>query len=151
MEDYIRDLESNIVLLSAVTAWFIAQFLKVLFFVAKNKKFDIERLVGSGGMPSSHSALVVALCCSTGIVNGISSDIFALSFIFAGIVMYDAAGVRRAAGKQAKFLNELIQEFMSGHAFNDLKFKELLGHTPLEVFAGALLGAVTSYCFYLWY
>ena len=65
--------------------------------------------------------------------------------------MYDAAGVRRAAGKQAKFLNELIHEFMAGHPFNDVKFKELLGHTPLEVFAGALLGVAVAYSYYLWY
>ncbi len=151
MEDYIRDLSANIVLLASLTAWLLAQILKVIFFVIKNRKFDIERLVGAGGMPSSHSALVVALCCSIGIFDGISSNQFALAFIFACVVMYDAAGVRRAAGKQAKFLNELINEFLSGHAFNDLKFKELLGHTPLEVLAGALLGAAVAYGFYLWY
>lgn len=150
MEDYIHDLAANFVLISSLTAWLVAQILKVLFFIIKNKKFDVERLVGAGGMPSSHSALVVSLCCSIGIVDGISSDIFALALIFACIVMYDAAGVRRAAGKQAKFLNELIQEVLAGHTA-DLKFKELLGHTPLEVFAGALLGAFVSYSFYLWY
>lgn len=150
MELYIRDLSNNFVLISALTAWLIAQILKVLFFVIQNRKFDIERLVGSGGMPSSHSALVVSLACSIGIVDGISSDIFALSFIFACVVMYDAAGVRRATGHQAKFLNELIRDVLEGHPF-DLRFKELIGHTPLEVFAGAFLGSIVSYSFYLWY
>lgn len=151
MELYIRDIANNVVFLSAFSAWLIAQIIKVILFLVKHHRFDVERLVGSGGMPSSHSALVVALCCSIGIQEGISSNIFALAFFFAAIVMYDAAGVRRAAGKQAKFLNELIHEFMAGHPFNDVKFKELLGHTPLEVFAGALLGVAVAYSYYLWY
>ncbi|MCI5837231.1 MAG: divergent PAP2 family protein [Veillonellaceae bacterium] len=151
MDLYIRDLSANVVLLAALTAWFIAQLLKVFFVLIKEGYFDLERMVGSGGMPSSHSALVVALCCSIGIYHGISSHLFALSFFFACIVMYDAAGVRRAAGKQARFLNELIEEILTGHKFNDTKFKELLGHTPLEVLAGALLGAGVAYGYYLWY
>lgn len=141
---------ANTVLVVSFTAWLIAQILKVLFFMIKNRKFDIERLVGAGGMPSSHSALVVALCVALAIEEGLGSPLFALAIIFACIVMYDAAGVRRAAGKQAKFLNELIREFLSGHAFNDTKFKELLGHTPLEVLLGAILGGVVAYGFYYW-
>ncbi len=141
---------ANTVLIVSFTAWLIAQVLKVLFFMIKNRKFDIERLVGAGGMPSSHSALVVALCVSLAIEEGLGSPLFALAIIFACIVMYDAAGVRRAAGKQAKFLNELIREFLSGHPFNDTKFKELLGHTPLEVLLGAILGGVVAYGFYYW-
>ncbi len=141
---------ANMVLVVSFSAWLIAQVLKVLFFMIKNRKFDIERLVGAGGMPSSHSALVVALCVSLAIEEGLRSPLFALAIIFACIVMYDAAGVRRAAGKQAKFLNELIREFLSGHAFNDTKFKELLGHTPLEVLLGGILGGVVAYGFYYW-
>lgn len=146
----IDSLFANTVLMVSFLAWLIAQVLKVFFFMMKNHKFDIERLVGAGGMPSSHSALVVALCVSLSIEEGLNSPLVALAIIFACIVMYDAAGVRRAAGKQAKFLNELVREFLSGHAFNDTKFKELLGHTPLEVLLGGILGGLIAYGFYYW-
>ncbi len=130
-------------LLIPTLAWMIAQFLKVLFELIKNKKIDISRLVGSGGMPSSHSALVVSLATLIGIVEGIDSAFFGIATVFALVVMYDAAGVRRAAGKQAKVLNRLFNH-EKGEYCLDEELKEFIGHTPIEVFAGAFLGIVVS-------
>ena len=98
-------------------------------------------------MPSSHTALVVSLATATGIHTGFNSPLFALSVVLASIVMYDAAGVRRAAGKQAKVINKLIVEMEVQHSVRETRLKELLGHTPLEVLAGALLGILIAYAF----
>ena len=134
----------NQLLMSAVTGWVVAQFLKTLIDFALNKNFNAERLVGSGGMPSSHSSLVMALTTSVGKYNGFDSALFAISLIFSFVVMYDAAGIRRAAGKQAEIINYMIEH----HKLPELqKVKELLGHTPLEVFVGAILGIVVGLLF----
>ena len=134
----------NQVLVSAVMGWVVAQFLKTLIDFALNKSFNAERLVGSGGMPSSHSSLVMALTTSVGKYNGFDSALFAISLIFSFVVMYDAAGIRRAAGKQAEIINYMIEH----HKLPELqKVKELLGHTPLEVFVGAILGIVVGLLF----
>lgn len=114
MSFYLHELWGNGVLISSVLAWLIAQIAKIFLFAMTHKKWDIERLVGSGGMPSSHSALVTALSTSIGILDGMNSEIFALACVFAAIVMYDAAGVRRAAGEQARILNTLLDEFDRG-------------------------------------
>lgn len=138
------DIFANPYLQVGLLAWFIAQLIKVLTVLVKYKKFDFRRFVGAGGMPSSHSALVTSMATTIGEIEGYNSLFFAFSVVMALIVMYDAAGVRRAAGKQAKVLNRIIEEMES----NDLKFevrlKELLGHTPVEVFAGAVLGIVIA-------
>ena len=101
----------------------------------------------SGGMPSSHSALVVSMATSIGYANGFNSSIFALSATVALIVMYDAAGVRRAAGKQAAVLNEIVEELQAHRGIREEKLKELLGHTPIEVIAGAALGILIAFIF----
>ncbi len=129
------------VILTALIAWFIAQSIKVIFVCIKHKKIDFRRFIGSGGMPSSHSSTVTALCVAVGLTEGFSSSVFAVSFILALVVMYDAAGVRRAAGQQAKILNKIIEDWgKTNYRETEKKLKELLGHTPVEVFAGALLG-----------
>ena len=129
----------NQLLMSAVTGWVVAQFLKTLIDFALNKNFNAERLVGSGGMPSSHSSLVMALTTSVGKYNGFDSALFAISLIFSFVVMYDAAGIRRAAGKQAEIINYMIEH----HKLPELqKVKELL-----EVFVGAILGIVVGLLF----
>ncbi len=128
----------NEVLTVAILAWFVAQILKVLFVLIKYKKIDFTRFIGSGGMPSSHSAFVTAMSFGVGEKMGYSTELFAVCAIFSLIVMYDASGVRRAAGKQAAVLNKLVTEFDAD--MMEEKLKELLGHTPLEVLAGALLG-----------
>ncbi len=127
-----------------ITTWFVVQLLKVLFELLKYKKLNIKRMVGSGGMPSSHSALVCSLATSVGITEGVNSPLFAITVVLAGIVMYDASGVRRAAGKQAKILNQIIES--EGKNINvQEKLIELLGHTPLEVYVGSAIGIAMSF------
>lgn len=134
----------NTPLLAAVLSWAIAQGTKIILTFIAEKRFDATRLVGTGGMPSSHSALVMALAFGIGKQEGFASPHFAIGLILALVVMYDAAGIRRAAGKQAEILNLLIEK----HQVPDReKLKELLGHTPLEVFAGAILGIAVGLCF----
>ena len=139
------ELFDNKILLCAILGWFIAQFLKVIFVLISEKKFDIRRFVGSGGMPSSHSSFVTSLACSVGLLEGFGSTAFAITLVLAMVVMYDAAGVRRAAGQQAKILNKLVEDWeKKDFTGTEKKLKELLGHTPTEVFAGALLGIVIA-------
>lgn len=135
------DMFKESVILTALIAWFIAQSLKVIFVCIKHNKIDFRRFIGSGGMPSSHSSTVTALCLAVGLTEGFGSAVFAVSFILALVVMYDAAGVRRAAGQQAKILNKIVEDWgKTNYRETEKKLKELLGHTPVEVFAGALLG-----------
>lgn len=123
--------------------WIAVQTFKVVTDLVKNKKFNVTRILGAGGMPSSHSALVTSLTTVVALLEGLDSPLFAVSLIFSGIVMYDAAGVRRAAGKQARVLNQIIAS--EGKNINvQEKLKELLGHTPLEVFVGAIVGVISG-------
>ena len=122
--------------------WFIVQLYKFVYEFLKNKKVDLRRIWGSGGMPSAHSALVCSLSTVVALREGISSSQFAISIILAGIVMYDAAGVRRAAGKQARVLNQIIEN--DGKINVQEKLIELIGHSPKEVFVGALVGIFLS-------
>ncbi len=147
MSAYTQLLYNNIIWVSLL-AWFIAQLLKVVFTLIFNRKFDIRRFIGAGGMPGSHSALVVSLATSIGKLEGYDSSIFAVAITFALIVMYDAAGVRRAAGKQAAVLNDILEQIQTKRSIPEEKLKELLGHTPIEVFAGALLGFIVSQLFF---
>lgn len=141
----------NVVLVSALTAWAIAQVLKTLTAYWKHREFRAERMVGAGGMPSSHTSLVVGLAAAVWFREGLESPLFAIAAVLAGIVMYDAAGVRRAAGKQAKVLNKLVHEMRVEHTVKEARLKELLGHTPLEVLAGAVLGLAVAYGFHRFY
>ncbi len=135
----------NKILLVAVLACLMAQGLKLAIEMLKNGKVKFGYLVTTGGMPSSHSALVGALACGIGQTVGWSSPEFAIACLFAVIVMYDAAGVRQAAGKQAKILNQLLDElFHEDKNFNQERLKELLGHTPFQVLVGLLLGVSVS-------
>ena len=130
---------SNACLWIPIITWFVVQTIKVIVEISKNKKIDIRRWWGSGGMPSSHSAFVCSLATAIGLTEGLDSAVFAMSIAFASVVMYDASGVRRAAGKQAKILNQLIES--EGKNINvQEKLIELLGHTPLEVYVGAVIG-----------
>lgn len=141
---FYNDIMSNKILWVSLLAWFIAQVLKVIITIIFMKKLDLTRFIGAGGMPSSHSALVVSMATCIGIREGFHSPIFALSVAVALIVMYDAAGVRRAAGKQARVLNEIVSALQEHRAITEEKLKELLGHTPIEVIAGALLGIIIA-------
>ena len=120
--------------------WFFIQLFKLIYDLVTTKKFNFKRILGAGGMPSSHSAVVVALCTMVGKEYGINSAIFGIAVIFAFVVMYDAAGVRRAAGKQAKLLNKLIETPGLSTGEVQEKLVEVLGHTPLQVIVGALIG-----------
>ena len=146
---YIQEILSNRVLWIAVLSWFAAQALKIVFTAILERRWDFSRLFfGLGGMPSSHSSVVCSLATAVGIARGFYSVEFAMSFMFAFIVMTDAAGVRRAAGKQAAVLNKLVQEMLStGKGPTTEKLKELLGHTPFEVVVGALLGVLIALLF----
>ncbi len=143
----LKGLLANHVLWAALTAWLIAQVLKLFTSYYRTGKIDFQRLVGAGGMPSSHAALVVALAMAIGWNRGFDSVAFAMAFVMAGVVMYDASGVRQAAGKQAKVLNKLLQDLRHHHSIPETRLKELLGHTPLEVVAGALLGVLVAWLF----
>ncbi|MEL6383376.1 MAG: divergent PAP2 family protein [Cyanobacteria bacterium J06626_18] len=142
----ISDILQNYVLIVALAACLLAQALKVVFEFAQHGKVNLRVLVETGGMPSSHSALVTALACGIGQTLGWASPAFAVTTVFAVIVMYDAAGVRQAAGKQAKILNQIIDElFREKPEFNEDRLKELLGHTPVQVIVGSVLGFAVSF------
>ena len=127
--------------------WLCIQIFKVIWELVETKKLNFKRIMGAGGMPSSHSAIVMALSVLIGKGEGFNSPIFALSLVFAFIVMYDAAGVRRAAGKQASLLNKLIETpGLSGVQVTE-KLVEVLGHTPFQVFVGAILGIIVGLIF----
>lgn len=137
---YVTD---NAVLMTSLLAWAVAQLLKIVSWAVMRGKLNFRRLVEPGGMPSSHSAFVTALAASIGLQEGFDSTLFALAAVFALIVMYDAAGVRRAAGKQARVLNAIVED-LNRRELHPERLRELLGHTPIEVVAGALLGIVVA-------
>ena len=143
---FLTDLTHNIIFMSAITGWFVAQVLKTIIHIIVNKQFVAERLVGGGGMPSSHSATVCALATATGIRYGGGSFEFALAAVFAIVVMYDAMGVRQETGKQGKVLNEMMEIFtqMGKNIDVEKALKEFVGHTPLQVLMGAILGIIIA-------
>lgn len=136
---------SNRVAQATFFAWALAQILKVLIELLWRRQLNLRLLTSAGGMPSSHSAAVCALATAIAIHDGAASSLFALSVVFALVVMYDAAGVRRAASIQARILNQIIDELFQGHPISDTHLRELLGHTPIEVVAGAALGIVGAW------
>ncbi len=148
-----NEMLGNQVLVSAVVGWIVAQALKTMIDCALNKSFNAERLVGSGGMPSSHSATVCGLTTASLLKFGAGSFEFAVSFVVSMVVMYDAIGVRRETGKQAKLLNSILMENplkLNAEVLGE-KLKEYVGHTPLQVLAGAILGIVLALLINTWY
>ena len=144
---YFNEIVHNKFVYIPVILWFCIQVFKVISELAINKKFNIKRIVGAGGMPSSHSAIVCSLAVLIGKEYGFDSGIFAIALIFSFIVMYDAAGVRRAAGKQASILNKILET--PGLTTGEVQEKliEALGHTPIQVFVGAILGIIVGCIF----
>lgn len=141
----IQSILNNQILLVSLLACLMAQALKIVIELIRHGKVNLKFLVTTGGMPSAHSALVGALATAIGQTMGWSSPEFAIAALFAVIVMYDAAGVRQAAGKQARLLNQILDEFFQqGKDFNEERLKELLGHTPFQVLVGLALGIGTS-------
>jgi hypothetical protein len=144
MSDYVNEFMANRIFLVAATAWFVAQTFKVILTFIIEKEFQFERFHGSGGMPSAHTATIVSASTAIGLVEGFSSPIYALSLIMAFIVMYDASGVRRSVGTQAKMLNNIIKDIYKHKHFEEDKLKELIGHKPTEVVVGAVLGIIIA-------
>ena len=144
--DFLNDVFQNTIFVSAALGWLIAQVLKTLIYLIINKRFVAERMVGGGGMPSSHSATVCAFDTAVGMKYGGGSFEFAISAMFAIVVMYDAMGVRRETGIQAKVLNEMMDLLtnMGKEMSAEDRLKELVGHTPLQVLMGALLGVLIA-------
>ncbi len=146
--DAIIQIFYNYPLMVAVTGWMTAQVIKTILTLIVTRELNWERMVGAGGMPSAHSASVCGLTLAIARSAGVADPLFAISFLFAGVVMYDAIGVRRAAGEQAKRLNLMAKTSEEGEDDSLTgMLKESLGHTPLEVLAGALLGIVIALVF----
>jgi uncharacterized protein len=143
MNPVLHALLGNRPLMSAFAAWLVAQVLKTLIFAYLERKVNWRRMVETGGLPSAHSALVVGLATGVGLNDGWHSTSFAISLVYALVVMYDAIGIRREAGKHADLLNELLMISVIKDLYKQReKLKELLGHSPVEVFAGALIGVL---------
>jgi len=145
MRDIFNQIFKNRVLITALLAWFVAQTLKVLRGVIKEKRFDFRWFIGTGGMPSSHAAGAAALASSIGLNYGFNSVVFALAVTFAIVVMFDAQGVRRATGKQAQILNKVMEDIYWQGKIKEDRLRELIGHTPIEVIVGMLLGIVIAF------
>ena len=142
------DLWANGPLKCAVLSWAVAQFIKVLINLWLNKKLDWRRCFGMGGMPSSHTALVISLVISIGSVEGLQSSMFAVALAVAAVVIYDALGVRRETGRQSQVLNQIITEMLvEGKPITEQQLKELVGHTPLEVLGGLIVGITVTLIF----
>lgn len=141
----LHQLLKNYILIAAVLSWVLSQTIKTILTLVMTKKFDPERMFGAGGMPSAHSAMVCSLSISIARVCGVGSPEFALAVAFAAVVMYDAMGVRRAAGEHAKVLNKMVDIYeQQGSDVSDKELKEYLGHTPMEVLGGAMLGILVG-------
>ena len=139
-----HDLITNKYLIVPICCWAAIQLFKFLTALVIEKKIDFKRLMGAGGMPSSHSAVVTSIATMIGKDMGLGSPLFALACIVASVVMYDAAGVRRAAGKQAELLNKIVETPGLTNAQVGERLAEVLGHTPLQVFVGAILGIIVG-------
>jgi hypothetical protein len=140
---------SNQTLLVALTGWAIAQIVKVPLEYFRTRRWNWSLLLRAGGMPSSHSALVAGTAHSIGLNAGFASPLFALSFVLAMIVIYDATGIRRQAGKHARIINQMIIDLASGHRLKEEQLREILGHTPLEALVGTLLGIAVAQIYWL--
>ena len=134
----------NYIFLAVVSAWTAAQFIKFVTGIVRYKKADFYYFVSTGGMPSAHSASVSALAASVGLHEGFNGSLFAIALTFAFIVMFDAQSVRRAAGHQARIMNQMVDKLFKDHHWPHGKLKELLGHTRLEVLAGMSLGTIVA-------
>jgi acid phosphatase family membrane protein YuiD len=150
--NFLLQIITNKILIIVIVSWFLAQVFKCISNLILTKKFSIERLFGDGGMPSGHSATVVSVAVATGLYEGFDSAVFAIAMILAIVVMHDAMNVRYQAGMQAEIQKEkadMFEKITGADLPNEEKLKELLGHTPLQVAAGCLLGIATAIIMYL--
>ena len=146
MRFFIANFKFSVILIVFI-AWLVAQSLKVLIGVFREKRFNFKWFVGTGGMPSSHAALVSALATSVGLEMGFASSPFAIALIFAIVVLFDAQGVRRSSGEQAEALNKILDDVYWKRGIKEERLKELLGHTPIEVIAGIGVGVLVALFF----
>ena len=145
---FIKSILDNHSLITAILAWFIAQILKPPVEYLRKGRWNWGYLLSAGGMPSSHSALMVGAALGIGLHDGFISPVFTIAIAITMIVVYDAAGVRREAGRHAEKINILINELLSGHPISDKELREVIGHTPLEVLGGVILGIVVSFLYW---
>ncbi len=145
MREIFIQISQNRVFIITLYAWIIAQTLKVIIGVIRQRKFDFRWLIGTGGMPSSHAAGAACLATMLGLEYGFCSAYFALAASFAIVVMFDAQGVRRATGRQARILNKITDDIYWQGRTSEGRLRELIGHTPIEVFAGGLLGIAVAF------
>jgi len=138
----------NKVMLATFFGWFFAQTIKVALGVVNEKRFNFKWFIGTGGMPSSHAAGVTALVTAVGIQEGVNTALFIVALMFAVVVIADAQGFRRATGKQAEVLNRMLDDISHARGVKEERLKELLGHTPVQVFAGIFIGIITGFLFY---
>ena len=131
-------------LLAPIVAWTICQIAKVTLVSIRQRRLNLRALADTGGMPSSHSAIVMGLTAAIGKYSGVTSAPFAIALIFSFVVMYDAAGLRRAAGRQAEVLNRLVEDLVHMRGVQEQRLRELLGHTPVEVLVGAVIGVAVG-------
>ena len=144
MKEIFLELSQNKIFLTTLSAWLIAQAMKVFIGVVQKKRLDFRLFVGTGGMPSSHVAGAACLATSVGLEYGFDNVLFALAASFAIVVMFDAQGVRRATGKQARILNKMTDDIYWQGKIHDGRLRELIGHTPLEVIGGFLVGVLIA-------
>lgn len=138
----------NRVFVTTFLAWFVAQSVKVFIGAIREKRFNFKWFVGTGGMPSSHASGVTALAASVGIQEGVATALFAVTCMFAVVVICDAQGVRRASGKQAEVLNKILDDIYWKKHVQEDRLKELIGHTPIEVIAGIIVGLIAAFLSY---
>ncbi|MBL7130198.1 MAG: divergent PAP2 family protein [Candidatus Omnitrophica bacterium] len=143
------ELKLNHLLFVTILAWSLAQLIKVFLGVIKTKKFDFRWLVGTGGMPSAHASGASALAITSGFDYGFNSGIFALATVFAIVTMFDAQGVRRSTGSQAGILNRIMEDIYWKGKIQEVRLKELIGHTPVEVIVGSIIGILVAIIFHI--
>lgn len=150
MIEWIVELITNPFLITCISSWFFAQVIKTIIHLLITKKLDFRRLIGDGGMPSGHSATVTSVAMLCALVYGPGSVVFAISFVLAIIVCHDATGVRRETEKQAFIINELVKAFqeLSEDKLPEVKLKQFVGHTPVQVLAGIILGIANAILMY---
>lgn len=147
-DSIVAQLGRNRIFVASISSWFAAQVLKVVLGVLKDRRFNFKWLISSGGMPSSHVAVSACLTASIGLYYGFDSGLFAMALCFAAITMFDAQGVRWHSGKQAQALNRILEDIYSNKGIQEAPLKQLIGHTPIEVYAGMALGIVMAVLFY---
>jgi acid phosphatase family membrane protein YuiD len=144
MKEIFIEITRNKIFMTTILAWLIAQTIKVTIGVIREKRFDFRWFIGTGGMPSSHAAGASCLATAIGLEYGFNSVLFALAALFAVVVMFDAQGVRRSTGKQARILNKVMEDIYWKGRIHESRLRELIGHTPIEVIVGFLLGVLIA-------